>query len=190
KQRYLAIIHQEALRIEHLVNDLFDLAKMEEGQIDLYKEWIDLEELLEEAARRVELSAREKGIELKLKFDGKTPLVYADGMRLEQVVMNLLENAIRYTDQGQILMSVTYTVNQVSFEIKDTGIGIPEEELEEIFERFHRVEKSRSRDHGGTGLGLSIVKKLVDIHGATIQVKSRLGSGTSFIVSLPRQANN
>ncbi|SMG58406.1 sensor histidine kinase [Paenibacillus aquistagni] len=187
QQRYLEIIHQEALRIEHLVNDLFDLAKMEEGQIDLYKEWVNLEELLEEAMRRVELSAKDKGIALHLKVQADLPLVYADGMRLEQIVMNLLENAIRYTERGEIELSISHDDDEVAVRVKDSGIGIPQEELEEIFERFHRVEKSRSREHGGSGLGLSIVKKLVDLHDATIQVQSTLGIGTTFIVRLPRE---
>ncbi|MBR2570140.1 MAG: HAMP domain-containing protein, partial [Paenibacillus sp.] len=187
QQRYLEIIHQEALRIEHLVNDLFDLAKMEEGQIDLYKEWVNLEELLEEAMRRVELSTKDKGISLHLKVQADLPLVYADGMRLEQIVMNLLENAIRYTERGEIELSISHDDDEVAVRVKDSGIGIPQEELEEIFERFHRVEKSRSREHGGSGLGLSIVKKLVDLHDATIQVQSTLGIGTTFIVRLPRE---
>ncbi|EJW15133.1 sensor histidine kinase ResE [Paenibacillus alvei DSM 29] len=101
---------------------------------------------------------------------------------MEQIMINLLENAIRYTEQGTIRIHTSYTHDTVSVSIKDSGIGIPEEELPYIFERFYRAEKSRSRQTGGTGLGLSIVKKLVELQGGNIQVTSKKGIGTCFTV--------
>ncbi|WP_449603213.1 sensor histidine kinase [Paenibacillus sp. Marseille-Q9583] len=185
---YLDIIHEEAHRLEHLVEDLFELAKMEEGKISLTLDWIDLKHMAEQAVRRVELKAKEKGIPLKITYHGDSFRVRGDENRMEQIMMNLLENAIRYTDEGEIAVLVDEDVDgdTVLFIVEDTGIGIPEEELPYVFERFYRVEKSRSRQYGGTGLGLSIVKKLVELHGGKIRITSQPGVGTRCEVRLPR----
>ncbi|MEK5357963.1 sensor histidine kinase [Paenibacillus sp. FSL L8-0709] len=180
KERYLDIIYEEALRLQHLVDDLFDLAKMEEGKISLVFERLDLSDLVEHAVRKVELKAKEKNLRLSLDISGKAALVHADGKRMEQIILNLLENAIRYTEHGSIDVHVMYASTKVTLVVEDTGIGIPEEELPYIFERFYRVEKSRSRQFGGTGLGLSIVKMLIELQGGTIKVTSRLKEGTRF----------
>ncbi|MNI57185.1 Alkaline phosphatase synthesis sensor protein PhoR [compost metagenome] len=100
--------------------------------------------------------------------------------------MNLLENAVRYTDAGQVHVSLNYTAQAAGFTVEDTGIGIPEDELPYVFERFYRVEKSRSRQYGGTGLGLSIVHKLVELHGGSVSIESELGKGTRCTVKLIR----
>jgi signal transduction histidine kinase len=185
---YLDIIHDEAHRLEHLVEDLFELAKMEEGKVTLTLEWLDLKHMAEQAVRRVELKAKEKGIQLKINQHGDSYSVRGDEKRMEQVMMNLLENAIRYTDEGEITVYVNEKVGEdaIVFIVEDTGIGIPEEELPFVFERFYRVEKSRSRQYGGTGLGLSIVKKLVELHGGKIRITSQPGIGTRCEVQLPR----
>ncbi|WP_339803617.1 HAMP domain-containing sensor histidine kinase [Paenibacillus sp. FSL R5-0744] len=185
---YLHIIHEEAHRLEHLVEDLFELAKMEEGKISLTLDWIDLKHMAEQAVRRVELKAKEKGLQLKIMYHGVSYRVRGDEKRMEQIMMNLLENAIRYTDEGEITVHVDEDVDgdTVLFIVEDTGIGIPEEELPYVFERFYRVEKSRSRQYGGTGLGLSIVKKLVELHGGKIRITSQPGVGTRCEVRLPR----
>ncbi|MOA15029.1 Alkaline phosphatase synthesis sensor protein PhoR [compost metagenome] len=185
---YLDIIHEEAHRLEHLVEDLFELAKMEEGKITLTLDWIDLKHMAEQAVRRVELKAKEKGLQLKIMYHGDSYRVRGDEKRMEQIMMNLLENAIRYTDEGEITVHVNEDVDGDSavFIVEDTGIGIPEEELPYVFERFYRVEKSRSRQYGGTGLGLSIVKKLVELHGGKIRITSQPGVGTRCEVRLPR----
>ncbi|KAA1191530.1 sensor histidine kinase [Paenibacillus sp. B2(2019)] len=185
---YLDIIHEEAHRLEHLVEDLFELAKMEEGKISLTLDWIDLKHMAEQAVRRVELKAKEKGLQLKIMYHGVSYRVRGDEKRMEQIMMNLLENAIRYTDEGEITVHVDEDVDgdTVLFIVEDTGIGIPEEELPYVFERFYRVEKSRSRQYGGTGLGLSIVKKLVELHGGKIRITSQPGVGTRCEVRLPR----
>jgi signal transduction histidine kinase len=128
------------------------------------------------------LKASEKRLQLSHHYEDNLPLVYGDGLRLEQVFTNLLENAIRYTNEGQISASVYKKSNKVIVRIEDTGIGIPEEELPRIFNRFYRVEKSRSREYGGSGLGLAIVKKLVELQGATVQVTSEVQKGTQFEV--------
>lgn len=121
-------------------------------------------------------------------YHGVSYRVRGDEKRMEQIMMNLLENAIRYTDEGEITVHVDEDVDgdTVLFIVEDTGIGIPEEELPYVFERFYRVEKSRSRQYGGTGLGLSIVKKLVELHGGKIRITSQPGVGTRCEVRLPR----
>lgn len=183
KEHYLDIIYQEGVRIQHLVDDLFELAKMEEGQISLSMERVDLKDVIKQAVRMVSLKAKEKGIELIVHPVASVPLIRGDRMRMEQIVLNLLENAVRYTEDGRIEIHLRSTPDSLLFSIEDTGIGIPEDELPYIFDRFYRVEKSRSRKTGGTGLGLSIVKKLVELQGGTIQVNSKREIGTRFTVT-------
>lgn len=185
KEDYLKIIENESSRLVLLINDLFELSKMEENKIELYKEWIDVEELIDSVLSKVKLKAKEKGLTLNHSSGNKMPMLLSDGMRLEQVLVNLVENAIRYTNQGHIQISSWRNKNDVCMSIRDTGAGIPEKDLPFIFERFYRVEKSRSREMGGTGLGLAIVREIVKLLGGTIEVKSRVGKGTEFILSFP-----
>lgn len=189
KEQYLDIIHQESKRLTHLIQELFELSKMEEGKISLNLEWIDLAEVMDTVVQKVGLKAKEKQLELLMNTEEQIPLAYADGFRMEQIFMNLLDNAIRYTERGTIRIQMTsMEPHHVTIIIADTGIGIPEEELPYIFERFYRVEKSRSREHGGTGLGLAIVKKLVELQAGAITVSSTLGRGTRFEIRLSTQA--
>lgn len=185
KQYYLTIIEDETERVMRLINDLFDLAKMEEGKVALQLEAIDLVEVIENAVLKVDLEVVKKGLTLVTEIDRDIPFIKADGNRLNQIFINLLMNAIRYTEKGTIQIKLWCNKNNVYITIEDTGIGIPKEELPFIFERFHRVEKSRSRDLGGTGLGLAIVKNLVEIQQGTISVRSELNKGTKFTLSFP-----
>ncbi|WP_342566128.1 HAMP domain-containing sensor histidine kinase [Paenibacillus sp. FSL R7-0345] len=189
---YLDIIDQEAHRIQHLVDDLFELAKMEEGQIPLHIELVDFAGITGQAVRKLELTARDKGIRLLFNISGEAVPIPGDAKRLEQIVMNLLENAVRYTDEGEVRVLLQYTEAQVWFTVEDTGIGIPEEELPFIFERFYRVEKSRSRQYGGTGLGLSIVHKLAGLLGGAVKITSKPGEGTrcEVVFSSTKEADN
>lgn len=187
KDLYLDIIDQEAHRLQHLVDDLFELAKMEEGKIPLNLEPVNLRQIVDQAIRRVELSAKEKGLQLTAVYSGRMDGgIQGDSKRMEQIVMNLLENAVRYTEKGEIRASLTFTPAFAVFVVEDTGIGIPEAELPYIFDRFYRVEKSRSRQYGGTGLGLSIVNKLVELLGGTIVITSEVGVGTRCEVVFER----
>jgi signal transduction histidine kinase len=188
KARYLDIIHQEAKRLTHLLHDLFELSKMEEGKISLNLEPVDLSEAAENTVQRIGLKAKEKGLDLHMDLPDQPQFIIADGLRIEQIFTNLLYNAIRYTEHGSVMVQIRNDgSNQVLAIIEDTGIGIPKQELPHIFERFYRVEKSRSREHGGTGLGLAIVKTLVEIQGGTIGVSSGLGKGTRFEIRFPRE---
>lgn len=178
------IITQETTRLRLLINDLFDLSQLEEGKISLLPEWIDFGEVVDSALEKVKHRAEQKGILVEFQ-ESEVPLLHLDGNRMHQVLLNLLDNAIRYTRNGRICVKLELQGESVSLQITDTGIGIPEEELPLIFERFHRVEKSRSRETGGTGLGLAIVKKLVELQGGNIEVTSRVGVGTTFDISFP-----
>jgi signal transduction histidine kinase len=186
KDQYLTIFHQEAVRLKYMINDLFELSKMEEGKYALRREWVDLVEMIEHVTLKTRIKAEEKGLQFDLNFSEDVPLIFADGHRMEQVLLNLVDNAIRYTERGVISISLSHSSeDSVSIYIKDSGIGIPEKELPYIFERFYRVEKSRAREYGGTGLGLAIVKKLTEIHGGEINVSSKAGEGTTFMITLP-----
>ncbi len=185
KDKYLDIIQEEAVRLQRLVNDLFELAKMEEGKISLTLEWIDLTEIVRSAVRKMEWRVKEKGLKLLANYDSNAPLIQGDGLRMEQIIINMLDNAVRYTESGKITITLRSDHKQVKVTIEDTGIGIPEEEIPYLFERFYRVEKSRSRQHGGTGLGLAIAKKLIDLQGGEIRVSSTVGVGTRFDICFP-----
>ncbi|MNC47165.1 Alkaline phosphatase synthesis sensor protein PhoR [compost metagenome] len=132
------------------------------------------------------MTAKEKGLKLTVIHSGQASDIRGDSKRMEQIVMNLLENAVRYTDEGEINVQLNYAPDAAVFIVEDTGIGIPEAELPYIFDRFYRVEKSRSRQYGGTGLGLSIVKKLVGLLGGSIRITSKAGRGTRCEVRFHR----
>ncbi|WP_050182609.1 sensor histidine kinase [Domibacillus robiginosus] len=186
RNQYLTIITEEAKRLTTLINDLFELAKMEEGKIDLNYEWLDIGDALNSSAKKVSLKAAEKKIEVRLNTASDYPLLYTDGVRLEQIIINLIENAIRYSPPESRVEIYTKTHKQrVEVFIQDFGMGIPEEDAPFIFERFYRVEKSRSRASGGTGLGLAIVKNLVQLLGGEIKFESTQGKGTLFKIAFP-----
>ncbi|WP_207952163.1 sensor histidine kinase [Paenibacillus turpanensis] len=187
KKQYLDIIYHESIRMSRLIDDLFQLSKMEEGKISLYPEWLEIPELIRTIVQKHELKARAKGLDIETVLPDHMPYAYADGLRLEQIVINLLDNAIRYSQNGQIRAEVRYEPKTPYYTIvvEDTGVGMAEEEVSRIFERFYRVEKSRSRNYGGTGLGLAIVKQLVEILEGTITVKSKVNVGTRFDIRLP-----
>ncbi|MFH1666070.1 MAG: ATP-binding protein [Elusimicrobiota bacterium] len=135
-----------------------------------------------------EKQMNEKGLFLKLEPDKSLPNITADPFKLEQLFINLFDNAVKYTEKGVITISAVKFGSYIKIEVIDTGIGIPKEHLPRIFERFYVVDKSRSRKLGGTGLGLSIVKHIVLLHNGSITAESpanQLGSGTKFIINLP-----
>lgn len=184
-ETYSTIIEKESDRLSKLIQDLFELSKMEEGKVTLYFQMVDLEDLLEEGIRKVKVKAIKKDLKFELKIENTLPLIFSDGARIEQILLNLVENAIKYTETGEIIVSAELQNQFILIKVKDTGIGIPEEDLPFIFDRFHRVEKSRSRELGGTGLGLAIVKELVKLLEGSVTVTSRYGEGTEFCISLP-----
>lgn len=185
RDQYLDIIENEAKRLNRLINDLFELSKMEEGRLSLKMEPVDIIEILENVLQKFQLSAIEKGLIIDYNFDQHISLINGDGERLEQIFINLINNSIRYTEEGMVTLNVNQNNHEVVVSVIDTGVGIPENELSQIFDRFYRIEKSRSRQYGGTGLGLSIVKTLTELQGGTIEVESIEGEGTTFRVRFP-----
>ncbi|WP_368502853.1 sensor histidine kinase (plasmid) [Alkalihalophilus sp. As8PL] len=187
QQQYLEIIEKEANRLSSLVNDLFDLTKIDEGKLTLHKEQINVDEFLHFVVKKPSLHALERNTSIQINNHIKQSIyVYADPLRLEQVFINLLENAVRYTKDGVITLCVHADEEVVLIEINDTGVGMHKDELPFIFDRFYRVEKSRNRKYGGAGLGLPIVKQLIDLHDGEIIVTSEFGKGTTVSITLPR----
>ena len=167
------------------MEDLLLLSELEEKGAALSLEACDLKIMLEQMQKIFEPRLREKGLTLTIRADQALPDIMADAFKLEQVFVNLIDNAIKYTEKGGITISLLQRNGQVLIEIQDTGIGIPREHLPRIFERFYVVDASRSKQLGGTGLGLSIVKHIVLLHSGTIEVTSTPGQGTKFIITLP-----
>ncbi len=184
-QNYLEIIKRNAERLINIVEDLLLLSELEEKGVKLELEEVDVRQLAEDVLKIFEKKARDKGLNLTVRAKSGLPSVRADRFRLEQMFINLIDNALKYTEKGGIGISLEEKENALVIEIEDTGIGISEEHLPRIFERFYVVEKSRSRSLGGTGLGLSIVKHIVLLHNGKIDVQSRPGAGTKFTITLP-----
>ncbi|MFQ5715187.1 MAG: ATP-binding protein [Candidatus Scalinduaceae bacterium] len=184
-KNYLDIIKRHTDRVINIVEDLLLLSELEEESNCLELEEVNLEDLIENILKIFDQRMKEKSLILKFNPDRNLPPIKADPFKLEQVFINLIDNAIKYTERGEIIISTGQNNETVTIEIQDTGICIPKEHLSRIFERFYVVDKSRSRKLGGTGLGLSIVKHIVLLHNGKIDVKNIPGTGTKFIVTLP-----
>ncbi|MDO7268357.1 ATP-binding protein [Shouchella clausii] len=185
------IIYDESLRMGRLVNELLDLARMEAGYIDLNLEEVDLDSYLERITRKFASFAREYDVTVELAKPGRGQIAVFDPDRIEQVLTNLIHNAIRHTNPGGLITVVhEQEEERDTFAVVDTGRGIPEEDLPYVFERFYKADKARTRQHGGTGLGLAIAKHIIDAHQGKITVHSRLGEGTTFRFTLPKQQSD
>ncbi|TYP54926.1 two-component system histidine kinase PnpS [Thermosediminibacter litoriperuensis] len=186
-KRFLNIIDAEAGRLYRLINNLLDLSRIETNQLKLRIEDVSAAELIKEVILIFENRLKEKGLMFSADIPGDLPKVKADPDWLRQVFINLLDNAIKYTrDGGKVWIEAEPKGDVVEFRVCDTGIGIPEEDLPRVFERFYRVDKARSPDMGGSGLGLAIVKHLVKAFGGEIRVESKVNQGSKFIFTLKR----
>ncbi len=183
--QYLEIIKRHTDRLIKIVEDLLILNELEEGGNKVEKERIDLRILVEQVLKMFESRLSEKKLKLRIQSDEHVPLIQGDFLKLEQVFINLIDNAIKYTDKGEIKITLASEDGYIRAEVQDTGIGIPVDHISRIFERFYTVNKSHSRQLGGTGLGLSIVKHIVNLHGGSVELRSTIGVGTTFIVKLP-----
>ena len=183
--QYLEIIKRHTDRLMNIVNDLLVLSELEQTSRALVIENVNLVSLAENILKVFEQGEKEKGIQLKLVAGKDLKTIQADPFKLEQMFINLLDNAIKYTERGEVSITLTQIDSKSVIEIQDSGIGIPSSHLPRIFERFYVVDKSRSKKLGGTGLGLSIVKHIVLLHGGTIDVESSQGMGTKFTIVLP-----
>jgi signal transduction histidine kinase len=182
---YLRLI-KESRRLERLIHDLQELSKAEAGYLSVNLQEIDLDSLLVSLIEKFADQLLEDGPVLQLDCSPNLPLVIADIDRTEQILVNLIGNAIRYTENGSITIKVEVETKMILVSVIDTGIGIAKEDLPYIFERFWRADRSRSRDSGGTGIGLAIARRLVELQGGQIAVESELGKGSIFQFSLLR----
>lgn len=179
KEKFLKIIKEETNRLSLLITDLLNLSKIESQSFELYPG--DFLKTFQKVYHLLEKNAQLKDININLEIEDDLPQVYMVREQVEQVLINLIDNAIKYSSSGgTINISVQKKSDKLYFEIQDNGIGIPVDEQERIFERFYRVDKARSRELGGTGIGLSIVRNIIKQHGSEIKVESRVGEGSKF----------
>ena len=177
----------ETTRLQRLVNDLQELSKLEAGYLPIQAQAIALCPLLCGLVRPfADQFVSQEGVVITLQCPPDLPSVYADPSRIEQIVINLLSNALRYTEKGSVTVNAWAQPGRVYVSVADTGIGIVEEDLPYVFERFWRADRSRNRSSGGTGLGLTICRRLVEVQGGTIEVKSQVRQGTEFTFWLPQ----
>ena len=171
----------------HIVQDLLTLSRLDSGQSELHMTRFHFGDAIDSVCRAVELEAQRHGHTLERTYRSEElPMIVGDQDRLEQVMMNVVGNSIKYTpDGGHIRVSAGSTEAEVWMEVSDNGIGIPRQDWNRIFDRFYRVDKARSRESGGTGLGLSIAKELVERHGGTIGLVDHEGPGTTVRIVLP-----
>jgi two-component system sensor histidine kinase ResE len=193
RQELVQVIHDESLRMGRLVKDLLDLARMEAGHLEMQFGEVDITQLIQRVQRKFSVMSKEKSISLLTELpDRPLQVASADEDRLEQVLTNLLDNALRHTSSGKSIhmkASITNGNGQwIAMEISDQGDGIPAEDVPYVFERFYKADKARTRGaKGGTGLGLAIVKNIIEAHKGSIQVSSALGKGTTFSIKIPAQ---
>lgn len=183
---FLATIKRQAAQLSDMVNNLLDLSKFDAGLLRFEKKPVMIIDLIHQTVLKLQGFAHERNVQLKTKLPDLLPEINGDRQRLEQVLTNLIGNAIKFTEAGgQVLISATKTGQEIVVAVQDTGIGIPEEELDQIFSRYHQVEHQSERTAMGSGLGLHIAKKIVQGHGGRIWAESTAGQGSTFRFTLP-----
>jgi len=187
-RKHLEVIFRHATDLNHLMENLLNLSKIESGKEELLSDGISLRPFVDRLLERFSVQAKVKGLSIHNEIPEAAPSLCADPTKLNQILSNLIDNAIKYTpEQGKIwIRAPSSKPPEYTIEVADNGPGIPKEDQQRIFERFYRVDRARSRDTGGAGLGLAIVKHLVELHGGRIAVESEPGRGTRFIFSLPQ----
>ena len=186
RKRYTNNILQSTEKLKNLVAQLFEYSKLQSMQIKPNKEPFFITELIQDISHKYQILAKKKGVVLKLTTQNDLPLVNADVALIDRVIQNLIDNAIKFTPEGgSINIELNKNLDKVRIAISDTGAGIPEDELEHIFDRYHKVKRNASDEIEGSGLGLAIVKKILEIHNSSIKVFSKINQGTSFEFELP-----
>ncbi|MBI2896447.1 MAG: HAMP domain-containing protein [Deltaproteobacteria bacterium] len=173
-----------------LINDILDLSKIEAGQMTLAAEDVDLGGVVHSVAEALQPLAQAKSLLLRAAVAPDLPITVADSTRLRQILTNLVGNAVKFTSTGEVVVAARFEGPRDRFvlEVRDTGVGIPEDQRQRVFDRFHQVDASATRSFGGTGLGLAIVRDLVELLGGTIHIESTVGAGSTFTVHLPRRS--
>ena len=186
RTKFLSVISTEARRMAKLVTDLLTLSRYDNKKITSEITSFDLGDLTKKCLEKFKFEIEKKEQSVECFVTASVPPVYADKYGIERVVLNILSNAIKYTpEHGTIKVYVGFVYNDAYIKVIDNGIGIPEEDLDRIFERFYRVDKARSRELGGTGLGLSIAKEILDQNKGSIDIKSKVGKGTEVVIRIP-----
>ncbi len=186
EKHFLDVINDNADRMEKLVQDLLTLSKYDSNRITSKPREFDLGELAKSCKEKFDIEIKKKNQKVQCFVTADVPTVFADKDGIERVILNILSNSIKYTgDGGKIDIYVGYVHNDAYIKIKDTGIGIPKEDLERIYERFYRVDKARSRQLGGTGLGLSIAKEIMEKNNGSINITSKVNEGTEVTIKIP-----
>ncbi|NLC87226.1 MAG: cell wall metabolism sensor histidine kinase WalK [Clostridiaceae bacterium] len=186
QDKFLNVIAQEARRMAKLVTDLLILSRYDSNKVKKEIAEFDLGDLVKKCQEKLQLEINKKGHEVECFVTANVPPVKADKDGIERVVLNILTNSIKYTqDNGSIKIYVGFVYNDAYIKVIDNGIGIPEEDLNRIFDRFYRVDKARTREMGGTGLGLSIAKEILDQNNGSIDIKSQKGKGTEVVIRIP-----
>jgi len=184
RQKFLWLMNSEIDHLTHMVQELVELSRIESGQFPLQKQIVQPNTLVENAIERMNLQVERAGLTLSHAIESNLPPLSVDVSRIEQVLMNLIHNAIKFTKPGgKIHIHAKQEKKEIIFSVQDTGIGIPPNELERVFERFYKVDRSRTEQ--GTGLGLSISRHIINAHGGKIWVESVLTQGSTFYFSLP-----
>ncbi|HEX5809722.1 MAG TPA: ATP-binding protein [Anaerolineales bacterium] len=179
-------IHNETLRLNSLASSFLDLARLESGRVQFRKMRFSVADLLYECRDVMMSKAQETNVQIRVDVPGDMPLMEADRDKIKQVLLNLLSNAIKYNrPYGSVIITANFDEQDLSITIQDTGVGIPEESIPHLFEKFYRVREHEGKA-GGTGLGLSISKQIIQGHNGRIEVKSKMGVGTSFTLHIPR----
>ena len=190
QDKFLNVIATEARRMAKLVTDLLTLSRYDSNKKKTKKESFDLGDLVKKSQEKLAIEIKKKEHNVNCFVTADVPPVYADKDDIERVILNILTNSIKYTkDGGEIKIYVGFVYNDAYIKIFDNGIGIPEEDLSRIFERFYRVDKARTRELGGSGLGLSIAKEILDKNGGSIDIKSEVGKGTEVVIRIPTKQN-
>ncbi|QQE64435.1 hypothetical protein GFS31_11160 [Leptolyngbya sp. BL0902] len=193
QEQAIRIIEKSGDHLLSLINDILDMAKIEAGKIELDLQPVAVHALCDSSLALVDSQAQKKQIQLKVTLPFHLPKIYVDEGRIRQVLLNLLNNAVKFTpDHGQVILEVIYPAtsedqdsSQLRLAVKDTGIGISAEDMARLFQPFVQIDSTLSRQHEGTGLGLVLVKKIVDLHGGKVSVTSEVGIGSCFMVDLP-----
>ncbi len=190
QREYLDMVKSSAESLLRIINDILDFSKIEAGMLELRKETFALRKLVENTVHALALRAHQKGLELTCGFSPGTPdHIQGDPDRLRQILTNLVGNAIKFTDKGEVAVRVDildpWEGGRLRFSVTDTGIGIPADKMDKLFESFSQVDGTAARSHGGTGLGLAISRQIVETMGGEVKVASRLGSGSTFSFDIP-----
>ena len=179
-------IHDSGAHLLEIINDILDLSKIEAGKMELMREEVDLNAVIAGVAPVARTLIKGKDIIFMTQIDENLPTVIADSKRLKQIILNLLSNAAKFTEEGEIVIKAGPAEDgYFVISVRDTGIGIKGEDMPKVFEKFRQIDMSSTRNKGGTGLGMAITKRLVEMHGGTIALDSRVGAGTTFSVKLP-----